>query len=191
MKKIIILAALALASFAASAQDLKIGYVNFNEIVMLMPEMDSVTVQLEAQQKEATETLRAMYDEYQTKGQQFEQKQASWTPAIRDAKMRELQEIENRIRESEQIFQQEIQQMQQMLQAPVLEKAQSIVSGLAKGKGLALVLNQQDMLYFDPVFLVDLTPDARLALNIPEGRTLETLQAELQAKAQAQQAQMQ
>ncbi len=191
MKKIIILAALALTSFAASAQDLKIGYVNFNELVMLMPEMDSVTVQLEAQQKEATETLRAMYDEYQTKGQQFEQKQASWTPAIRDAKMRELQEIENRIRESEQIFQQEIQQMQQMLQAPVLEKAQSIVSGLAKGKGLALVLNQQDMLYFDPALLVDLTPDARLALNIPEGRTLETLQAELQAKAQAQQAQMQ
>ncbi len=191
MKRIIILAALALTSFAASAQDLKIGYVNFNELVMLMPEMDSVTVQLEAQQKEATETLRAMYDEYQTKGQQFEQKQASWTPAIRDAKMRELQEIENRIRESEQIFQQEIQQMQQMLQAPVLEKAQSIVSGLAKGKGLALVLNQQDMLYFDPALLVDLTPDARLALNIPEGRTLETLQAELQAKAQAQQAQMQ
>ncbi len=191
MKRIIILAALALTSFAASAQDLKIGYVNFNELVMLMPEMDSVTVQLEAQQKEATETLRAMYEEYQTKGQQFEQKQASWTPAIRDAKMRELQEIETRIRESEQIFQQEIQQMQQMLQAPVLEKAQSIVSGLAKGKGLALVLNQQDMLYFDPALLVDLTPDARLALNIPEGRTLETLQAELQAKAQAQQAQMQ
>ena len=37
---------------------------------------------------------------------------------------------------------------------------------------------------------LNLTPEARTALGIPEGRTLETLQAELQAKAQAAQAQM-
>ena len=36
--------------------------------------------------------------------------------------------------------------------------------------------------------MTDLTQEARVALNIPEGRTLETLQAELQAKAQAAQA---
>jgi hypothetical protein len=33
--------------------------------------------------------------------------------------------------------------------------------------------------------MLNLTPEARVALNIPEGRTLETLQAELIAKAQA------
>ncbi|EJW93846.1 hypothetical protein EVA_18048, partial [gut metagenome] len=33
----------------------------------------------------------------------------------------------------------------------------------------------------------DLTASARKVLNIPDGRTLETLQAELQAAAQAQQ----
>jgi hypothetical protein len=43
------------------------------------------------------------------------------------------------------------------------------------------------MLYVDAAQSLDLTAEARTALNIPAGRTLETLQAELQAKAQAQQ----
>ncbi len=191
MKKIFVIAAVALISFAASAQNLKFGYVNYTELIQLMPEMDSVRVQIEAQEKETYETLGAMYEEYQSKAQQFQQKQATWTPAIRDSKMKELQEIEARFQENQQIFQQELQQMQQMLQAPVMEKAQATVTEIAKAKGLAFVFEQTQMLYIDPAQGMDLTPEARKALNIPEGRTLETLQAELQAKAQAAQAQMQ
>ena len=40
MKKIILAAAGALMSFAANAQEGKFAYVNFEELVMLMPEMD-------------------------------------------------------------------------------------------------------------------------------------------------------
>ncbi len=189
MKKIFVIAAMALISFAASAQDFKFGYVNYSELVQLMPEMDSVRVQLEAQEKETYETLGAMYEEYQTKAQQFQQKESTWTPAIRDSKLKELQEIETRFQESQQIFQQELQQMQQMLQAPVMEKAQATVTEIAKAKGLAFVFEFTQMIYIDPAQGFDITPEARKALNIPEGRTLEALQAELQAKAQAAQAQ--
>ena len=189
MKRIIIIAAMAIVSLAASAQDLKFGYVNYTELVQLMPAMDSVRVQLEAQEKETYETLGAMYEEYQTKAEQFQQKQATWTPAIRDSKMKELQEIEARFQENQQIFQQELQQMQQMLQAPVYERAQNAVKELAQAKGLAFVFEESQMLYIDPAQGINLTPEARVVLGIPEGRTIETLQAELQAKAQA--AQMQ
>jgi len=50
------------------------------------------------------------------------------------------------------------------------------------------VFEKTSLLYIDPAQLYDLTPEARKALNIPEGRTLEQLQQELQAKAQAAQA---
>ena len=80
--------------------------------------------------------------------------------------------------------------MQQMLQAPVAEKAQATVTELAKAHGLAFVFEETQMIYIDPAQGVNLTPEARKALNIPEGRTLETLQAELQAKAQAAQGMM-
>ena len=191
MKRIIIIAAMAVISLAASAQDFRFGYVNYTELVQLMPAMDSVRVQIEAQEKETYETLGAMYEEYQTKAEQFQQKQATWTPAIRDSKMKELQEIEARFQENQQIFQQELQQMQQMLQAPVYEKAQKVVKELAQAKGLAFVFEETQMLYIDAAQGINLTPEARVALNIPEGRTIETLQAELQARAQAAQGQMQ
>ena len=189
MKKIVLIAAAAFISLAASAQDLKFAYVDFTEVIQLMPEMDSARVQIDAASVEAQETYQAMVEEYQSKGQQFQQKQASWTPAIRESKAAELQQIEYRIQEFQQAIQQDLQQLQNALQAPIYEKAQTVVNELAKAKGVALVFEKNSLLYVDPAQGIDLTVEARKALNIPEGRTLETLQQELMAKAQAAQAQ--
>ena len=188
MKRIFIIAAAALVSFAASAQDFKFAYVDFTELVQLMPEADSARVQTEAASMEAQETYQSMVEEYQAKAQQFQQKQATWTPAIRESKAAELQQIEYRIQEFQQAIQQDLQQLQTTLQAPIYEKAQNAVNELAKAKGVAVVFEKNSLLYIDPAQGIDLTPEARVALNIPEGRTLETLQQELQAKAQAAQA---
>ena len=191
MKKILVIAAVALMSLSATAQELKWAYVDFNELVMLMPEMDSARATMEENQKTNEEILVAMYDEYQTKYQQYQQKQATWTPAIRESKEKEIMELQSRLEQTQQSLQQEMQQLQQSLQAPIYEKAQNTVNELAKAKGVAFVFEKSSMLYMDPAQGIDLTVEARKALNIPEGRTLETLQAELQAKAQAAQAQMQ
>ena len=159
MKKIIFVAAVALMSFAAKAQDVKFAYVDFNEIVMLMPEMDEARATLEENSKTNEEIMMAMYEEYQTKMQQYEQKANTWTPAVLETKQREL-----------------------------MEKANKVINDLAKAKGVAAVYDKSSFLYVDPAQFIDLTAEARAALNIPEGRTLETLQAEMMAKAQAAQA---
>ena len=186
MKRIIIIAAMAIMSVAASAQDFKWAYVDFNELVMLMPEMDAARATMEENQKTNEEILVSMYEEYQTKAQQYQQKAETWTPAIRESKEKEIMEIQSRLEQTQQSLQQELQQ----LQAPIYEKAQKTVTDLAKAKGLSVVFELSTLLYFDPAQGLNLTPEARTALGIPEGRTLETLQAELQAKAQAAQAQM-
>ena len=191
MKRILMIAAMAVMSAAAFAQDFKWAYVDFNEIVMLMPDMDSARATMEENQKTNEEILMAMYDEYQTKMQQYQQKAESWTPAIRESKEKEIMEIQSRLEQTQQSLQQELQALQQNLQAPIYEKAQKTVSDLAKAKGLSVVFEKSSLLYLDPAQGTDLTPEARKALNIPEGRTLETLQAELQAKAAAAQGQMQ
>ena len=176
---------MAVMSVAASAQNLKWAYVDFNELIMLMPEMDEARATLDENQKTNEEILVAMYDEYQTKMQQYQQKAETWTPAIRESKEREIMEIQSRFEQTQQSLQQEIQQLQQSLQAPIYEKAQNVVNALAKGKGVAAVFEKGTFLYVDPAQFIDLTPDARVALDIPEDRTLEALQAEMQAKAQA------
>lgn len=189
MKRIILIAAMAVMSVAASAQNFKWAYVDFSEIIMLMPEMDSARATMEENQKTNEEILMAMYEEYQTKTQQYQQKAETWTPAIRESKEKEIMEIQARLEQTQQSLQQELQQLQQSLQAPIYEKAQNIVNDLAKAQGIAVVFEKASLLYLDPAQGKDLTPEARKALNIPEGRTLETLQAELQAKAAQAQAQ--
>lgn len=130
-----------------------------------------------------------MVEEFQSKYQQYEQKQATWTPAVRESKERELTEIQNRIQEFQAAIQQELQQQQQMLMAPIYQKAQETVNNLAKEKGFVYVFDVQTLLYVDSTKSTDLTPEARTALGIPADRTMESLQAELQAQAQAAQGQ--
>ena len=191
MKKIILIAVMAVMSVAASAQNLKFGYVDFNEIVMLMPEMDAARATMEENQKTNEEILMSMYQEYQTKMQDYQAKAATWTSAIRESKEKELMDIESRLQQTQQSLQQEMQQLQSSLQAPIYEKAQTTVQEIAKAQGLAFVFEESSLLYIDPAQGVNLTTEARKALNIPEGRTLEALQAELEAKAMAaQQGQM-
>lgn len=187
MKKLFVIAFAAFATFAASAQT--IARVNFNELVMLAPEMDAAREVMAASQKEAEETYSAMVEEFQSKYEQYQQKQASWTAAIRESKEKELGEIQNRLQEFQASISQELQAQQNQLMAPIQEKANKAVTDLAKAKGVTILLDYSQAIYFDEAKVLDLTPEARKALGIAESRTLEALQAELQAQAQGVQAQ--
>lgn len=185
-KTVMIAAALILACSAAFAQTQKFAHVNFNELIQLMPEMDSARVQIDAASKETQETYESMIMEFQSKYQQFNEKQSTWTPAVRDSKQRELTDIQNRIQEFEQASQQDLTQLQNTLMAPIYQKAQDKVHELAKAQGVIYVFDASTLLYVDDTQSIDLTSSAREALGIPADRTLESLQAELQARAQAQ-----
>ena len=184
MKKIVLFAAMAFVAVTGFAQP-KFAHVNFTELVQLMPEADKARETMTASQKEASDTFQSMYEEYQTKVTQYQQKSASWTPAIKESKEKELAGIQQRLEEFNQTIQQELQQQQQQLMAPIYQKAQETVNTIAKAGGYIYVMDQSTFLYLDPTQSVDITPQARKALGIPEGRTLETLQAELQAAAEA------
>ena len=184
MKKLVLFAAMALVTVTGFAQP-KFAHVNFTELVQLMPEADKAREAMNASQKEASETFQSMYEEYQTKMQQYQQKAATWTPAIKESKEKELAGIQQRLEEFNQTIQQELQQQQQQLMAPIYQKAQETINKIAKAGGYIYVMDESSFLYFDPAQSVDITPEARKALNIPAGRTLETLQAELQAAAEA------
>ena len=143
-------------------------------------------VAIEENSKANEEILMEMYEEYQSKGKQYQQNADKWSPAILESKQKELVDLETRLQQTQQSLQSELQQVQARLQAPIVEKAQKIVNELAAAKGVVAVFDKTQLLYVDPLKMVNLTPEARTALKIPEGRTLEQLQQELQAKAQAQ-----
>ena len=176
---------MAFLSMAAIAQP-KFAYVNFTELYQLMPEADEARATMTASSNEAQETYQAMVEEYQAKATEYQQKASTWTQTIRESKEKALMDMQQRIGEFEQNIQAELSAQQNQLMSPLVQKAQDAVNKLAKDGGYAFVLDGSQFLYVDPAQLTDLTPAARKALNIPDGRTLETLQAELQAAAQQQ-----
>ena len=186
MKKILLIAAVSLIGVAASAQ--KFAHVNFQELVQLMPEADGARSTMQESQKNAQETYQAMMSEFQDKYAKYQQSANTLTPATRKAKEDELTQIQQRIQEFGQNVEQELQEQQQKLMEPISKKATETVNTLAKEKGFIYVFDRTSLLYIDDTQSVDLTPDARKALGIPAERTLESLQAELAAKAQAEQA---
>ncbi len=185
MKKLLVIAAAAIVSFSASAQNLKFAHVNFTELVQLMPEADQARAQMNAQSQEFEETYQSMIEEFQTKYSQYQQKASTWTAAIKESKEKELTEIQARIQEFQNTASVELQESQNALMAPIQQKALDTVNKLAKDGGYIYVFEQQSMLFINDAMSTDLTPAARKALNIPDGRTLETLQEELMAAAQA------
>ena len=124
-----------------------------------------------------------MVDEYNNKLNQYTEKVNSMTQAIKESKERELTDIQVRIQQFSQSIQQELAQQEQQLMAPIYKKAQDTVNDLAKKGGYIYVFDRTSILYIDESQSTDLTPAARKVLNIPADRTLETLQAELQAQA--------
>ena len=175
MKKIFVIAVMALISAAAFAQP-KFAHVNFTELVQLTPEADQARATIATATKEAQDTKYATY----------QQKASTWTAAILDSKQKELVDIQTRIQEFEQTVQAELQQQQQNLMAPIYQKAQEQLNAIAKQDGYIYVFDISSLVYYDATQSVDITPKVRKALGIPDDRTLESLQAELQAQAQQQ-----
>ena len=183
MKKFFAIAAMALLTLSASAQ--KIARVNFSELVQLMPEADKARETMSAASKEADETYKTMVEEFQSKYQQYQQKASTWTASIKESKERELSDMQQRIQDFQQSVSQELQEQQNTLMAPIYKKAQDEVQKIAKSLGVNVLLDSTSALYFaDSV--IDITADARKALGVKEGRTLEQLQQELAAQQQQQ-----
>lgn len=174
---------MAILSLSASAQA-KFAVVDFNEIITLAPEADAARTQMQAASKIAQENIMSMQEEGQAKLTEYQQKSANWTPAIREAKEKELNDISNRIQEFQQSVQMELQQKQQELMEPIYTKAQETIEKLAKANGFAFVFDKSQCLFFDASMVKDITPEARTAMGIAEGRTIESLQKELQETAQ-------
>ena len=184
MKRIIVIIAMAMLTVSAFAQQ-KFAHVNFSELVQLCPEADDARATMAASQKEVQATFNELVGEYNTKYEQYQSKASTWTASIRESKEKELVQIQQRIQEFQQSVDAELQQQQQSLMAPIYEKVNKTIQDLAQAGAYVYVFDVSTVIYVDATQSTDLTPEARKVLGIAEGRTLETLQEELQAQALA------
>ncbi|HBG53475.1 MAG TPA: hypothetical protein DDW70_04615 [Rikenellaceae bacterium] len=153
----------------ASAQNLKFGHINSQELIGLMPERDSALVKLQNYTNDIEETMAEMQQEYQTKANVYQQRQATWTAAVLEAKQRELLELQQHLEQFNQTAQQEYQQMQQVFFSPVFQKANEAIAKVARDNGFTYIfdLSTGAVIFFDDKVSVDILPLAKNQLGIP------------------------
>ena len=176
MKNVTKFLAIAMVFFATQAfAQVKIGHININELVELMPERDSAVVKLQNYAKELDETMQGMQQEFNTKLQTYQQKNATWTASILEAKTKELEEMQQRLQMFNQNAQQEMQQLQQSLFAPVYEKASKAVEKIGTDGGFTYIIDlSAGSLIFKGASSIDILPQAKKELGIPASKTQPT-----------------
>lgn len=142
MKKLTILLVVFVATLSATKVDAqKIGYVDMQEIVTGMPEYAQADTALGRYRDDLVQQMQVMQQEMQTKAGTFVQDSLKMSDAIKEVKRSELRDLQNRIAQLQQTSQQQMQQKQNDLLQPIIEKAQKAVDEVAKAKGYSYVFN--------------------------------------------------
>jgi outer membrane protein len=165
LKVAIVAVCIVFAGSAAKAQT-KIGYINFDQLVQLMPDTKVIQGQLETYNKQFQEQYTAMTTEYQSKGQAYEAQRATMTDAVRTAKEAELQDLQKRIQAFQTDAQQKVQVKTSELSKPLFDKLRAAAAQVAKEKGYSYVINsaQTDLIVSPPGD--DLMADVKAKLGV-------------------------
>ena len=130
MKKITFLTLISLLTLNSIAQN-KFGYIDSQELLMLMPERKTAEAEvqefaksLEAQLASMTSELQASYEEYQAK-------ESTYTNLVKQDKVAEITGLEQRIQTFQQNAQQSLQTKEQELLEPILSKARKAIKDVA------------------------------------------------------------
>lgn len=146
MNKIRLALAAALLTFttatsALAQAPLKIGYTSVEYVLSQMPESKQIESQLKTYSSQLESQLKTKYDEFQTKGEAYQKGAATMTDVVRADKEKELQNLQQSIQEFQRNADQSLQQKQQTLLKPALDKLQKAIDDVANENGYTYVLN--------------------------------------------------
>ena len=157
MKKLqyLILISLLFAGVAGiSAQ--KFGHINSQELYTSMPESDSAQAEIERLAEEYQLQLEEMNVEFNKKYDDYLTKRDTYTDLIRQTKEADITEMQQRIQAFQQNADMDLQNKQQQLLRPILEKANNAVRDVAEENGYLYVF---DISRGNPVFWSDQSVD--------------------------------
>lgn len=165
-KFVTIVMAVALPLFAM-AQEVKLGYINSQEVLMLMPGLADVEKQLADFNAENTKYLQEMQKEVEAKYAKFEQDKATMSEAIRKVQEAEIQELYGRMQTAQQTLYQEGQAKQQKLIQPLQDSLKTAIENVGKRLNLYFVYDMASgAILYKSDKAVDITPAVKKELGI-------------------------
>ncbi len=164
--KLTFAAALLVAALPASAQ--KFGYVNSEELVMSLPEIETVKADLQKLGEQFMLQIEEMQVEFNNKLDEYQKTEATLTESIKALRQEELTNISQRIQQLQEQGQRELSAKEGELMAPLVEKVRSAIESVMRAQSLAGVFEGQALVTVDDTFMTDVTPLVKIFMGIPE-----------------------
>lgn len=167
MKKVLKLTlAVVCVMFSTSLFAQKIGRINSQDVVVNMAEFKEAQTQIEALAKDLQAQAETIQVEMNNKLQEYQKGAETMTDAVRQLKEKELNDLNTRLQEFNQIAQQELQKKEQELMEPIIKKANEAISEVAKAGGYTVIMESGSMVYFDEANVKDISPEVKAKLGI-------------------------
>ena len=167
MKKVLKLTlAVVCVMFSTSLFAQKIGRINSQDVVVNMTEFKEAQTQIEALAKDLQAQAETIQVEMNNKLQEYQKGAETMTDAVRQLKEKELNDLNTRLQEFNQVAQQELQKKEQELMEPIIKKANEAISEVAKAGGYTVIMESGSMGYFDEANVKDISPEVKAKLGI-------------------------
>lgn len=124
-----------------SPKQYKLGHINANELLMLMPGVKEADAKLLEYTKQLETQNQAMIAEYQNKVQDYQQNEASMIDAVKETKVKEITDLETRIQAFQQSANEKVAKRKEELYSHILEKANKAIKEVAREKNYDYVFD--------------------------------------------------
>ncbi len=127
--------------FAQAQSTLKFGHINSNMLLSTMPETKNADSTLQKFGSSLESQLKTMTAEYQSKIADYKAKEPSMADPIREAKMKEISDLEQRIQDFQESAQSSMQKKKEEIYAPIIKKAENAIHDIAKEKSYSYIFD--------------------------------------------------
>jgi outer membrane protein len=152
----------------ATAQTLKFGHVNSEELIQALPEFDSANVKLEKFRKELINYLELMSVELNNKSDAYNKESKNLTDLVKQTKEQELIDMNRKIQEFQTNAQTQLQEKQVELFQPIYAKVDKAIKDLGKENGFVYIFDiaKGGLVYFDETRSTNVMVLAKAKLGI-------------------------
>ncbi|WP_421639167.1 OmpH family outer membrane protein [Flavobacterium psychrophilum] len=151
MKQIKTLLIAAVIFFGASTMNaqIKVAHIDVSELLAKMPEMTDAKAQLDKLSKTFDTEYGTMVTEYQTKMKKYEAEATTATEAINETRAKEMQDMGQRIQQYRDSAQKQLQEKEQEIVKPIMDKAKTAIVKVGKSKGYQYVMDSASLILAD------------------------------------------
>lgn len=149
MKRIIALVTLVLAVFSGQSQ-VRVAYINSEELISVMPEAEKADAELKQYQAELAQIGQDLMKELNEKDSMFVRDSLKFSSTMKEIKKNELVALYQKVQNWNQEAQERYQAKAQEKIAPIRSKALETVRNVAKEKKYDYVLDQNAVIVGPP-----------------------------------------